>query len=66
MVYQLSAGGLVALRDVLAVLFIKITLFERQRVCDFLRMHLTDRLSHRTTERRSRCHTPYFIQLRKI
>ena len=32
----------------------KITLFERQRVCDFLRMYLTDRLSHRTTERRSR------------
>ena len=32
----------------------EITLFERQRVCDFLRMYLTDRLSHRTTERRSR------------
>ena len=29
MVYQLSVGGLVALRDVLAVLFIKITLSER-------------------------------------
>lgn len=29
MVHQLSAGVLEALRDVLAVLFIKITLFER-------------------------------------
>lgn len=29
MVHQLSAGGLVALRDVLTVLFIKITLSER-------------------------------------
>ena len=44
----------------------KITLFERQRVCDFLCMYLTDRLSHRTTERRSRCHIPYLIQLREI
>ena len=44
----------------------KITLFERQRVCDFLRMYLTDRLSHRTTERRSRCRIPYLIQLREI
>ena len=43
----------------------KITLFERQRVCDFLRMYLTDRLSHRTTERRSRCRIPYLIQLRE-
>ena len=43
----------------------KITLFERQRVCDFLRMYLTDRLSHRTTERRSRCRMPYLIQLRE-
>ena len=41
----------------------EITLFERQRVCDFLRMHLTDRLSHRTAERRSRCRMPYLIQL---
>ena len=44
----------------------KITLFERQRVCDFLCMYLTDRLSHRTTERRSRCRIPYLIQLREI
>ena len=44
----------------------KITLFERQRVCDFLRMYLTDRLSHRTTERRSRCRTSYLIQLHEI
>ena len=44
----------------------KITLFERQRVCDFLRMYLTDRLSHRTTERRSRCHMPYLAPLREI
>ena len=44
----------------------KITLFERQQVCDFLRMYLTDRLSHRTTERRSRCRMPYLIQLRDI
>ena len=44
----------------------KITLFERQRVCDFLRMYLTDRLSHRTTERRSRCHMPYLVPLREI
>ena len=44
----------------------KITLFERQRVCDFLRMYLTDRLSHRTIERRSRCRTSYLIQLREI
>ena len=43
-----------------------ITLFERQRVCDFLRMYLTDRLSHRTTERRSRCRTSYLIPLREI
>ena len=44
----------------------KITLFELQRVCDFLRMYLTDRLSHRTIERRSRCRIPYLIQLREI
>ena len=44
----------------------EITLFERQRVCDFLRMRLTDRLSHRTAERRSRCPVPYLIQLREI
>ena len=44
----------------------EITLFERQRVCDFLCMYLTDRLSHRTTERRSRCHMPYLIPLREI
>ena len=44
----------------------EITLFERQRVCDFPRMRLTDRLSHRTAERRSRCPVPYLIQLRDI
>ena len=44
----------------------EITLFERQRVCDFLCMYLTDRLSHRTAERRSRCRMPYLIQLREI
>ena len=36
MVHQLSTGVLEVLRDVLAVLFIKITLCERQRVCDFM------------------------------
>ena len=44
----------------------EITLFERQQVCDFQRMRLTDRLSHRTAERRSRCPVPYLIQLREI
>jgi hypothetical protein len=29
-------------------------------------MRLTDRLSHRTAERRSRCLMPYLIQLREI
>lgn len=36
MVHQLSAGVLVALRDVLAVLFIKITLFERSEFVIFM------------------------------
>ena len=44
----------------------EITLFERQRVCDFLHMYLTDRLSHRTTERQSRWHMPYLVPLREI
>lgn len=66
MINSTSARILEVLRNVPSVLFIKITLFERQRVCDFLRMYLTDRLSHRTIERRSRCHMPYLIQLREI
>lgn len=66
MINSTSARILEVLRNVPSVLFIKITLFERQRVCDFLRMYLTDRLSHRTTERRSRCHMPYRVPLREI
>ena len=66
MINSTSARILEVLRNVPSALFIKITLFERQRVCDFLRMYLTDRLSHRTTERRSRCHMPYLIPLREI
>ena len=49
-----SAGVREVLRDVLAVLYVKNHMFERQRVRGFPRMQLTDRLSHRTTERRSR------------
>lgn len=66
MINSTSARILEVLRNVPSVLFIKITLFERQRVCDFLHMYLTDRLSHRTTERRSRCRTSYLIPLREI
>lgn len=66
MINSTSARILEVLRNVPSVLFIKITLFERQRVCDFLRMYLTDRLSHRTTERQSRWHMPYLVPLREI
>ena len=66
MINSTSARILEVLRNVPSVLFIKITLSERQRVCDFPRMRLTDRLSHRTAERRSRCPVPYLIQLREI
>ena len=44
MINSTSARILEVLRNVPSVLFIKITLFERQRVCDFLRMHLTEGL----------------------
>ena len=66
MINSTSARILEVLRNVPSVLFIKITLFERQRVCDFLHMYLTDRLSHRTTERQSRWHMPYLVPLREI
>ena len=66
MINSTSARILEVLRNVPSVLFIKITLFERQRVCDFQRMRLTDRLSHRTTERQSRWHMPYLVPLREI